>query len=78
MTLEQVQARRLKKLKLVKELEAAKLALENDNYSTAENHFKAALRIAEEMGESNTEAESGLLDTLYLSLIHISEPTRPY
>lgn len=65
MTIEQEQARRLKKLELIRALEAAKHALKHENFSTAENRFKSALKVAEELGETSAEAESGLLDTLY-------------
>ncbi len=65
MTLEQEQARRLKKLDLVRASEAAKHALEHNNFSTAETKFKEALKIAEEIGEGVAEAEAGLLETAY-------------
>lgn len=65
MTLEQQQEYRRKKLNLVKALERAREALEQEDFSAAETNFKAALDMAEEIGESNAEAEAGLLDTLY-------------
>jgi tetratricopeptide (TPR) repeat protein len=65
MTLEQQQEYRRKKLNLVKAVERAREALEQEDFSAAETNFKAALDIAEEMEESSAEAEAGLLDTLY-------------
>ncbi len=65
MTLEQQQEYRRKKLNLVKALERAREALEQEDFSAAETNFKAALDMAAEIGESNAEAEAGLLDTLY-------------
>ena len=65
MTLEQQQEYRRKKLDLVKALERAKEALEQEDFSAAETNFKAALGMVAEIGGSNAEAKAGLLDTLY-------------
>jgi hypothetical protein len=57
--------RRAKQLQLTKTLEGAQKALDSGDFSLAETKFKAAQRIAKEMGERSPEAEAGLLATSY-------------